>query len=93
MTQYSSLYLTATTRMPTRPVFLQKRCAPGVTRPGGFVAIGSFDAAPNGQWQARIAIPFDVATDSDAKVLGVFDSRLSAIAYLWRGRHEAYCPF
>lgn len=72
------------------PGFLQARCPAGPTTPGGFECVGSFERDTiTGHWRASVNAPLDPATDSDSLSLGAFPDRLSAIAVLWRRRHEA----
>lgn len=72
------------------PGFLQCRCYVGVTTPGGYECIGSFDKRVDGGWRASVDLAYDAATDSDNRELGVFSKRLDAIAALWGARHQAY---
>lgn len=73
------------------PGFLQHRCYVGVTTPGGYECVGSFEQKPDRMWEASIDIEYDSKTDSDAKSLGRYPTRLDAIAALWAARHEAHC--
>jgi hypothetical protein len=73
------------------PGFLHRRCAVGVTTPGGYECIGSFDQTIGGMWSASIDAIYDPETDSDATGLGDFDQRLDAIVALWSARRSAYC--
>lgn len=72
------------------PGFLHRRCTVGVTTPGGYECIGSFDKDYRGMWNASIDTIFDPETDSDATGLGDFDQRLDAIVALWSARRSAY---
>jgi hypothetical protein len=73
------------------PGFLQRRCYTGVTTPGGYECVGSFERDAQGLWQASIDAPYDEETDSDSRSLGHFAERMNAIVTLWGKRHEAYC--
>lgn len=73
------------------PGFLQRRCAYGPTTPGGHECVGSFHCRPSGQWTADLSAAYDPATDGDCLSLGLFTSRMDAIAALWLRRHEALC--
>lgn len=73
------------------PGFLQHRCYVGVTTPGGYECVGSFDQKHDGMWEASIDIEYDHETESDARILGRFPTRLDAIAALWAARHQAHC--
>ena len=70
--------------------FLQRRCYIGVTTPGGYECLGSFEMTLDGKWRASVDAPYSAATDSDSRELGVFSHRLAAITALWGARHEAY---
>lgn len=78
-------------RSDDAPGFLERRCYFGVTTPGGYECIGSFNRGLDGSWTASIDVHYDAATDSDARVLGRFSDRLDAIAALWGARHQAHC--
>lgn len=86
-------YIELNVNSPAReaPGFLQRRCYVGVTTPGGYECIGSFEREPAGGWSASIDIPYDEEADSDSRRLGHFDERLDAIAALWGARRDAYC--
>jgi hypothetical protein len=74
------------------PGFLQRRCYLGVTTPGGYECVGSFDrSASDGMWEDSIDVPYNPAADSDARLIGRFPKRLGAIVALWGSRHEAHC--
>lgn len=73
------------------PGFLQRRCARGLTTPGGYECVGSFQRATNGRWRADVNAPFDEETEGDCLVLGEFGERMHAIAALWQRRHAALC--
>ncbi|WP_454830306.1 hypothetical protein [Paraburkholderia xenovorans] len=51
--------------------------------------VGGYDLNLDGRWLADIASFCDVATGSDSRLLGHFDSRLDAIWALWKHRHDA----
>ena len=72
------------------PGFLQKRCAYGLTTPGGYECLGSFQKALDGSWSADVNAPYDEDTGSDCEMLSRQVSRLDAIATLWAGRTSAY---
>lgn len=72
------------------PGFLHRRCGYGLTTPGGYEVLGSFQRAPDGKWSADVNAPLDEETDSDCLVLVDGVSRLDAIAALWTGRTFAY---
>lgn len=71
------------------PGFLQRRCSRGLTTPGGYECIGSFERSAAGRWRADVNATFDEVTGGDVLVLGEFDERMDAISALWRRRHEA----
>jgi hypothetical protein len=72
--------------------FLLRRCATGVTTPGGYECVGGYACSVSGAWQASINAPYDESADSDCRVLGDgFKTYLDAIAALWSARHEAFC--
>jgi len=71
--------------------FLQRRCYVGVTTPGGYECIGSFERDVLGRWRASIDAVYDEQTGSDSRTLGCFADRLDAIVALWAARHAAYC--
>ena len=48
------------------PGFLQRRCCFGVTTPGGYDCIGSFERDARGVWQASIDAPYDERTGGDS---------------------------
>ena len=72
------------------PGFLQRRCARGLTTPGGYECVGSFGKAVDGTWRADVSAPWDEDTDSDCNVLARGVARMDAIAALWAGRHVAH---
>jgi hypothetical protein len=77
---------------PDAPGFLQRRCYVGVTTPGGYECVGSFDRCPStGAWLASIDALYDAATDSDARVVGIYSRRLDAVVGLWAARRLARC--
>jgi len=45
--------------------FLQRRCYVGVTTPGGYECIGSFERDVLGRWRASIDAVYDEQTGSD----------------------------
>lgn len=71
--------------------FLQRRCAYGLTTPGGYECVGGADQRPNGKWRADVSAPYDEETGSDVTPLGEFDAQQQAIDALWEGRHQALC--
>lgn len=71
--------------------FLHRRCAFGLTTPGGYEVIGEYSQTVAGVWSVHIAKDLDVETDSDALSLGSFANRLDAITTLWQRRKEALC--
>ena len=71
--------------------FLQRRCYVGVTTPGGYECVGSFERNAAGHWQASIDAVYDPKTGSDNRPLGVHPTRLDAIAALWSARRDAFC--
>lgn len=73
------------------PGFLQRRCDYGLTTPGGYECIGSFERNLAGKWRASVNAPYDDETGCDSAELGLFDKRLDAIAALWRSRLLAHC--
>jgi hypothetical protein len=73
------------------PGFLQRRCYVGVTTPGGYECVGSFERNAAGNWQASIDAAYDPKTDSDRRRLGEYPTRLDAIAALWSARRDAFC--
>lgn len=72
------------------PGFLQRRCGYGLTTPGGYECLGSFQKAAHGFWSADVNAPLDEDTDSDCLMLTQNVSRMDAIAALWVGRNRAY---
>lgn len=75
---------------PDAPGFLALRCPRGLTTPGGFDCLGSFDKKPDGTWQASIHTLLDEETDSDARTVAAGVSRMDAIAALWKHRESAF---
>lgn len=75
---------------PNAPGFLLRRCAFGLTTPGGYECLGSFQKESDGSWSADVNAPYDEDTDSDCEMLTRKVSRLDAIAALWAGRANAY---
>lgn len=71
------------------PGFLQRRCPHGLTTPGGFECVGSFDRSLDDTWQASVNAPYDPETDSDSKTVAEGVSRMDAIAALWAARKSA----
>lgn len=73
------------------PGFLEvRRAASGGGR--DYTCVGSFDAKPDGTWEASVNVPYDESTDSDSMLLGEFDRRLDALVRLWKDRHQAALP-
>lgn len=72
------------------PGFLHRRCEFGVTTPGGYECLGSFQKAVDGSWNADVAAPMDEETGCDCAILARNVSRMDAIAALWAGRTRAY---
>ena len=73
------------------PGFLQHRCYQGVTTPGGYECVGSFERDAQGQWRASVDAPYHEESGGDSRHLGSFADRLDAIATLWGARHGAHC--
>jgi len=73
------------------PGFLQRRCYVGVTTPGGYECVGSFQRDARGLWHASIDALYDQHSGSDSRSMGQFTQRLDAIVALWQCRHEAHC--
>lgn len=72
------------------PGFLQRRCSYGLTTPGGYECLGSFQKAVDGSWSADVVAPMDEETGCDCDLLARNVSRMDAIAALWAGRNRAY---
>lgn len=72
------------------PGFLQRRCVYGLTTPGGYECLGSFQKALDGSWSADVNAPMDEDSGSDCDVLACKVSRMQAITALWVGRARAY---
>ena len=72
------------------PGFLQQRWYVGVTTPGGYECIGSFERHAGDEWEASIDTSID-DNGSDSRRLGRFAQRLDAIVTLWTARHDALC--
>lgn len=73
------------------PGYLQRRCYEGVTTPGGYECVGSFDKTPSNTWTANINANDCEKTGLDTKRLGEYKNRLDAVMALWKGRHKALC--
>lgn len=73
------------------PGFLQRRCRVTTTTPSGWECVGGFDRDGRGGWTASLNAPYNHETDSDSLELGAWKERMTAIAVLWRKRHEAHC--
>lgn len=72
--------------------FLQRRCYVGVTTPGGYECIGSFERdVVRGGWRALVDQAYEPSSDSDCRQVGRFAQRLDAIVALWGARHSALC--
>ncbi len=74
----------------TAPGFLQRSCQVGLTRPGGFDCVGSFDRNHLGTWNASINAAPDEDFGSDSTLLCSSDLRVAAIVELWRNRTNAF---
>ncbi|WP_152606685.1 hypothetical protein [Aquabacterium sp. NJ1] len=72
------------------PGFLQRRCPVTQVTPSGWDCVGSFERDSRGKWRADVNAPYDEENDSDVLILGEGLDRMTAIAMLWRRRHEAY---
>ncbi|POR07961.1 hypothetical protein [Diaphorobacter sp. LR2014-1] len=68
------------------PGFLQRRCSNGLTTPGGYECVGSFDKAADGTWRADVNAAYDPETDGDCRRVIEGVSRMDAIAALWAAR-------
>lgn len=64
--------------------FLMKRRALGEAD-----AIGGYEFKIDGKWHVDVTTAWDEETDSDCRMVGVFDERLDAIPALWLARHTA----
>jgi len=73
------------------PGFLQRRCYVGVTTPGGYECIGSFERQAGGVWRASVDSLYDPSTDSDSRSVGEYAGRLDVIVALWSARRDALC--
>lgn len=61
-----------------RRAFSQYRC------------LGGADKGLDGRWRVTVNEVYDSETDSDARLVGYFDTQALAIDALWNERHSAY---
>lgn len=67
--------------------YLLRRSASAFMEP-----VGGYERRSDGRWQADVAQAWDAETQTDALILGTFETRNEAIQALWEGRNKAYMP-
>ncbi len=65
------------------PAFMYRRSHQGLS------CIGRCEQQISGEWEARLNVIYDEESNSDALLIGSFDSRVDAIVHLWQQRANA----